>query len=77
MTEIKKNEEYSIGFISDGRQSMLNVYLTSNFPNEKPHIVVKPLVQHKWIPDSATGEIKEAPGLLRVCRKYNYKENSF
>lgn len=67
MTEIKTGEEYSVGFVADGRQAVLKVYLGQKFPNEKPKIVVSPLMQHDWIPDPKTGLIHSAPGLLNVC----------
>lgn len=66
MTEIKANEEYSVGFVSDDRQMLLTVFLGANFPNEKPKIVITPRIQHEWIPDQATGEVQTAPGLLNV-----------
>lgn len=71
MTEVKVNEEYSVGFQSDDRQMLLNVYLGPNFPNEKPKIVVNPRIQHEWIPDSANGEIQTAPGLRNVSEIKN------
>lgn len=67
VTEIKANEEYTVGFMSDNRQMLLDVSLGSNFPNEKPKIVITPRIQHEWIPDPASGEIHSAPGLLNVC----------
>lgn len=67
MTEIKANEEYTVGFTSDNRQMLLNVLLGANFPNEKPKIVITPRIQHEWITDPTTGEIQGAPGLLSVC----------
>lgn len=66
MTEIKANEEYTVGFMSDNRQMLLDVSLSVNFPNEKPKIVITPRIQHEWIPDPASGEIHSAPGLLNV-----------
>lgn len=67
VTEIKAGEEYSVGFVTDGRQSVLKVYLSQKFPHEKPKIVVSPLMKHDWIPDPKTGLIHSAPGLLNVC----------
>lgn len=66
MTEIKANEEYTVGFMSDKRQMLLNVLLGANFPNEKPKIIITPRIQHEWISDQTTGEIQNAPGLLNV-----------
>lgn len=66
VTEVKPNEEYTVGFVSDERLFKLNVYLGLNFPNEKPKIVVVPRIQHDWISDPSTGEIQTAPGLLNV-----------
>lgn len=71
MTEIKAGEEYSVGFVTDGRQAILKVYLGPKFPSEKPKIVVSPLMQHDWIPDLKTGLIHSAPGLLNV-RIFNF-----
>lgn len=70
MSEVKANEEYSIGFSSDKRKMFLNVYLGPNFPNEKPKIVITPQIQHEWIPEPATGEVQTAPGLLSVRQVY-------
>ncbi|XP_031638682.1 uncharacterized protein LOC116350852 [Contarinia nasturtii] len=64
VTEIKANEEYSVGFKSDDRQMLLNVFLGPKFPNEKPKIVISPKIQHEWIADFSSGEIQTAPGLL-------------
>lgn len=66
VTEIKANEEYTVGFTSDNRQMLLDVFLGANFPNEKPKIVITPRIQHEWITDSTAGEIQGAPGLLSV-----------
>lgn len=66
VTEIKVGEEYSIGFVADGRQAALKVHLGPKFPNEKPKIVISPLLQHDWIPDPKTGVVHSAPGLLNV-----------
>lgn len=66
VTEVKANEEYSVGFRSDKRKMQLNVHLGPNFPNEKPKIEISPRVQHEWIPYSHTGEVQTAPGLLNV-----------
>lgn len=66
VSEIKANEEYTVGFISNNREMLLEVVLSANFPNEKPKIVITPRLQHEWIPDAATGEIQTAPGLLNV-----------
>lgn len=75
MTEVKANEEYAVGFMSDQRQMLLEVYLGGNFPNEKPKIVITPRVQHEWISDPATGEIQSAPGLLSVTiHIFNFKK---
>lgn len=66
VTEIKANEEYTVGFMSDNRQMLLDVSLGVNFPNEKPKIIITPRIQHEWIPDPKAGEIQSAPGLLNV-----------
>lgn len=75
VSEVKPNEEYSVGFVLEGRQFVLNVYLSANFPNEKPKIYVSPRVQHEWIPDSSTGEVQNAPGLLNVCENFKTSLN--
>lgn len=67
MTEIKINEGYSVGFISDGRQFQLEVYLGANFPNEKPRILINPRARHDWI-NEQTGEVQGAPGVLNVSK---------
>lgn len=77
VTEIKANEEYTVGFMSDNRQMLLDVSLGSNFPNEKPKIVITPRIQHEWIPDPASGEIHSAPGLLNVCILVIFRCRSF
>lgn len=66
MSEVKANEEYTVGFVSNNREMLLDVVLGPNFPNEKPKIIITPRLQHEWIPDAATGEIQTAPGLLNV-----------
>lgn len=66
MTEIKANEEYSVGFKCGEQNFLLNVFLGSKFPNEKPKIVISPRIQHEWIADLPSGEIQTAPGLLNV-----------
>lgn len=76
VSEIKANEEYSVGFQSDDRQMVLNVFLGEKFPNEKPKIVITPQIQHEWIPDPSTGEVQTAPGLLNVMKIYSlFKSN--
>lgn len=65
MTEIKPNKEYSVGFMSDGRQFQIDVHLGANFPNEKPRLSISPLVRHDWV-NEQTGDIHGAPGLVNV-----------
>lgn len=77
MTEITANEEFTVGFTSDNRQMLLNVFLSSNFPNEKPKIVITSRIQHEWIPDPASGEIQSAPGLLSVSTNIWYLNDYF
>lgn len=66
VTEIKANEEYTVGFMSDNRQMLMDISLGNNFPNERPKIVITPRIQHEWIPEPASGEVHTAPGLLNV-----------
>lgn len=65
MTEIKQNEDYAVGFLSDGRQFQLDVHLGTNFPSEKPRISISPRVHHDWV-NEQSGEIHKAPGLVNV-----------
>lgn len=74
VTEVKKNEEYSVGFVSDGRQLKLNVYLGTNFPNEKPRISISPRIRHEWVQEQ-TGEVQNAPGLVNVSLQCHYDSN--
>lgn len=64
VTEIKENEEYKVGFNSNGLQLFLTVELGPGFPNEKPRLTISPIVSHHWI--SSTGEVQNAPGLTNV-----------
>lgn len=64
MKEITEGEEYEIPFISGSNNLCLNVYLSKDFPNEKPSLKIIPSIVHPWI--SADGEVTSAPGLLNV-----------
>lgn len=56
-------------FTAGGHEFTLKVYLTPDFPNDKPQITIQPLISHHWItPD---GHVKNAPGLLKVSKKYS------
>lgn len=63
---MKPGEEYAIGFNINGHPLKLTVYLDEHFPNEKPRIIVSPLIKHDWIPEPQSGIIQAAPGLLNV-----------
>lgn len=63
--EIRINEEYSVGFEAAGRAFQLDVFLTPNFPNESPTLVLSPTVNHPWV-QLGTGTIQNAPGLMNV-----------
>ncbi|XP_065365208.1 vacuolar protein sorting-associated protein 37A [Calliphora vicina] len=63
VVEVCDLEEYCIHFESGGRNFILSVLLGVNFPNEKPKLVLSPLVQHLWV-NASTGEVESAPGLL-------------
>ncbi|XP_065091427.1 vacuolar protein sorting-associated protein 37A [Ochlerotatus camptorhynchus] len=61
--EVKENEEYLVNFDSGGREIAINIILGANFPNEKPKLIVSPILNHPWV-NSSTGEIENAPGIL-------------
>ncbi|XP_037826341.1 vacuolar protein sorting-associated protein 37A [Lucilia sericata] len=63
VVEVCDLEEYCIHFESGGRNFILSVLLGVNFPNEKPKLMLSPLVQHLWV-NASTGEVESAPGLL-------------
>lgn len=70
--EVIENEVYSIGFTSGTNQLKIYVYLDATQRNEKPKLIVNPLVDHPWV-NATTGEIFGAPGLLNVKnRNYNF-----
>uniref|UniRef100_A0A182P042 VPS37 C-terminal domain-containing protein n=1 Tax=Anopheles epiroticus TaxID=199890 RepID=A0A182P042_9DIPT len=63
--EVKENEEYLVNFDCGGREIAINILLGSGFPNEKPKLIVSPILRHPWVNDT-TGEIENAPGILNV-----------
>lgn len=74
VTEVKPNEDYSVGFLSDGRQFQLDVHLGTTFPNEKPRISISPRVRHDWV-NEQTGDIHGAPGLVNVSQAQSINNN--
>ncbi|TMW47906.1 hypothetical protein DOY81_007012 [Sarcophaga bullata] len=63
VVEVCELEEYCIHFESGGRNFILSVLLGINFPNERPKLLLSPIVQHMWV-NASTGEVESAPGLL-------------
>ncbi|XP_055609300.1 vacuolar protein sorting-associated protein 37A-like [Uranotaenia lowii] len=61
--EVKESEEYLVKFDSGGRDIVLNVLLGAGFPNEKPKLIVSPILSHPWV-NCSTGEVEGAPGIL-------------
>lgn len=70
VTEISEGEEYEVLFESAGKSFALKVYLSPDFPQDKPTLKILPIVIHSWI--SGDGEVTAAPGLLnvRIFSKY-------
>lgn len=64
VTEVNEGEEYEVSFESGGNILVLKVYLSSDFPQDKPTLKIVPPVVHAWI--NADGEVISAPGLLNV-----------
>ncbi|KAM7350540.1 vacuolar protein sorting 37A [Cochliomyia hominivorax] len=63
VVEVCELEEYCLHFESGGRNFILTVLLGINFPNERPKLILSPIVQHVWV-NASTGEVESAPGLL-------------
>uniref|UniRef100_A0A8D8MP29 Vacuolar protein sorting-associated protein 37A n=1 Tax=Culex pipiens TaxID=7175 RepID=A0A8D8MP29_CULPI len=61
--EVKENEEYLVNFDSGGREIVINIILGAGFPNEKPKLIVSPILNHPWV-NANTGEVENAPGIL-------------
>ncbi|XP_055546562.1 vacuolar protein sorting-associated protein 37A [Wyeomyia smithii] len=61
--EVTENEEYLVNFNSAGREIAINIILGPGFPNEKPTLIVSPILNHPWV-NPATGAIENAPGIL-------------
>uniref|UniRef100_A0A182NRN9 VPS37 C-terminal domain-containing protein n=1 Tax=Anopheles dirus TaxID=7168 RepID=A0A182NRN9_9DIPT len=61
--EVKENEEYLVNFDCGGREIAINILLGSGFPNDKPKLIVSPILRHPWV-NGTTGEIENAPGIL-------------
>lgn len=64
VAERTEGEEYEILFTSGSNNLCLKVFLSTDFPKEKPTLKVVPAVMHPWI--NADGEVTSAPGLLNV-----------
>jgi len=60
--EIQADNEYQVRFRSGRNDLTLHVYLSKDFPNDKPSLKVLPVVLHPWV--NRDGEICSAPGLL-------------
>ncbi|XP_075155664.1 vacuolar protein sorting 37A [Haematobia irritans] len=63
VVEVAELSEYCVHFESGGRNFILTVLLGLNFPNERPKLLLSPIIQHNWI-NANTGEIEKAPGLV-------------
>uniref|UniRef100_A0A2M4ALJ6 Putative vacuolar protein n=1 Tax=Anopheles triannulatus TaxID=58253 RepID=A0A2M4ALJ6_9DIPT len=61
--EVVENEEYLVNFNCGGREIAINIHLGQAFPNEKPKLIVSPILRHHWV-NPTTGEIENAPGIL-------------
>ncbi|XP_058060207.1 vacuolar protein sorting-associated protein 37A [Anopheles bellator] len=61
--EVVENEEYLVNFDCGGREIAINIHLGTGFPNEKPKLIVSPILRHQWV-NPTTGEIEGAPGIL-------------
>ncbi|XP_058130425.1 vacuolar protein sorting-associated protein 37A [Anopheles ziemanni] len=61
--EVVENEEYLVNFDCGGREIAINILLGNGFPNEKPKLIVSPILKHPWV-NATTGEIENAPGIL-------------
>ena len=68
MVEVKENEEYCLHFKSAGRNITLSVQLDQSFPQQRPKLVISPLLHHPWI--NMLGEVEGAPGLLNVSLNF-------
>ncbi|XP_060527774.1 vacuolar protein sorting-associated protein 37A [Cylas formicarius] len=62
VTEIEVDSEYEISFQAGIENLVLKISLGSDFPNEKPLLMIKPAVIHAWV--NPNGVITSAPGLL-------------
>ncbi|EDS33827.1 conserved hypothetical protein [Culex quinquefasciatus] len=62
---VKENEEYLVNFDSGGREIAINIILGAGFPNEKPKLIVSPILNHPWV-NANTGEVENAPGILNA-----------
>lgn len=65
MVEVSEQTEYCVHFESGGRNFMMTVLLGLNFPNERPKLLLSPIIQHHWV-NTNSGEIESAPGLINV-----------
>lgn len=62
--EITEDSEYEVAFKSGKNHLVLRITLGTDFPNQKPLLVVTPLVNHPWV--NKSGVVTSAPGLLNV-----------
>lgn len=62
--EIQPGVEYRIEFWAESRRMAILVQLGSDFPLEKPVLLVSPIVGHSWV--DRCGRITAAPGLVNV-----------
>uniref|UniRef100_A0A1I8M9I9 VPS37 C-terminal domain-containing protein n=1 Tax=Musca domestica TaxID=7370 RepID=A0A1I8M9I9_MUSDO len=63
VVEVSELAEFCVHFESGGRNFMLTVLLGLNYPNERPKLIISPIIQHHWV-NPTTGEIESAPGLV-------------
>ncbi|XP_050429020.1 vacuolar protein sorting-associated protein 37A [Adelges cooleyi] len=62
VTEINPGKEYCVEFHTKVGKLKFIIQLSTEFPLEKPRIIVSPCITHQWVNNS--GEIVRAPGLL-------------
>lgn len=63
--EITEDSEYEVAFKSGKNHLVLRITLGTDFPNQKPLLVVTPLVNHPWV--NKSGVVTSAPGLLNFA----------
>ena len=62
VSEVQHGVHYRVDFAPQGTPLQLQVYLSPNFPRERPHILLSPPCTHPWL--DANGSVVGAPGLL-------------